>query len=187
MRNPMRIGRLSCPGRRRWAVVVVATLAVVGVPAVSQAGALASPGRAGQGLGSISCPAPGMCMATGGSSATNSPYVARWNGSSWKATPIGAISGATLNVNGVSCTSSKLCEAVGSTSQANANSLVEQWNGSSWARVPSPNEPNGGGVLDSVACPQATECWAVGSYGRGELTERFIERWNGSAWTIAVP
>jgi Galactose oxidase, central domain len=141
----------------------------------------------GEVLGSISCPAPGMCMATGLSTATNFPYVARWNGSSWKAAPIGAISGSTLHVNGVSCASSKLCEAVGYTTQANAGSLVEQWNGSSWARVPSPNEPNGEGVLDSVACPQATDCWAVGSYNRGELTERFIEHWNGSTWTIAVP
>jgi hypothetical protein len=145
------------------------------------------PGNGGKGLSSVSCPAAGMCMATGLAVATDSPFAVRWNGSSWVAAPIGAISGALDWVNGVSCPSPQRCEAVGYTNQASASSLVEQWNGSSWARVPSPNVPKGGGVFEGVACPQVSDCWAVGWYAVGEPDKVLIEHWNGTAWTIKVP
>jgi hypothetical protein len=141
----------------------------------------------GQTLSSVSCPASGMCMATGLSVGTDSAFAERWNGSSWAAAPFGAISGAQLWVNGVSCPTPQLCEAVGYTNQASASSLVEQWNGSSWTRIPSPNPPKGGGVFEGVACPQVTDCWAVGWYPAGLSAKVLIEHWNGTAWTIKVP
>jgi hypothetical protein len=146
-----------------------------------------SPAFQGKGLTSVSCPASGMCMATGLSVATDSPFAERWNGSSWRFAPFSAISGALFWVNGVSCPSPQRCEAVGYTNQASASSLVEQWNGSSWARIPSPNAPKGGGVFAGVACPQVTNCWAVGWYGAGVSDKVLIEHWNGTAWTIKVP
>jgi hypothetical protein len=81
-------------------------------------------------------------------------------------------------LNGVSCTSTTNCFAVGSSA---SGTLVERWNGTSWAVVPSPN-PTGETyiVLNSVSCTSTTNCFAVGSSASGTL----VERWNGTSWAI---
>jgi hypothetical protein len=48
----------------------------------------------------------------------------------------------------------------------------------SWLVFSAPNVP---GSLNAVTCNSASDCWAVGS---GGSSQTFIERWNGSSWSI---
>jgi len=74
-------------------------------------------------------------------------------------------------LEGVSCTSSTECTAVGS-------SVAERWNGTEWSpQTPSP------GALDAVSCTSSTACTAVGSeaaFSGGT----FAENWNGTTWSV---
>ncbi len=91
--------------------------------------------------------------------------------------------GATYSVlDGVSCTSTTNCFAVGSSGDGSVSStLIERWNGTSWAIIPSPN-PTGAtdSALNDVSCTSITNCFAVGTGGVGTL----VERWDGTSWAI---
>ena len=92
------------------------------------------------------------------------------------------------SLNGVSCTSSSNCVAVGSRS-AGAGTLVEKWNGSKWSVVTSPNPPgSSSSTLWSVACTAAANCMAVGDYNNSAHTATLptAERWNGSKWSVVT-
>ena len=89
-------------------------------------------------------------------------------------------------LNGVSCTSSTSCIAVGDYGHGMAVSgtLVESWNGSVWTVVPSPS-PGTASELSGVSCTSPTNCVAVGNYVNTWPTYKtLVESWNGSAWTV---
>jgi hypothetical protein len=113
--------------------------------------------------------------------------VEAWDGSAWTRrsapTPSGSTNG---SLNGVSCTSTAACTAVGTSTTSNGDqrTLAERWNGSSWSIKSSPN-PTGSSVLSGVSCTSATACVAVGNTVDVSGTELTLaERWNGSAWSI---
>jgi hypothetical protein len=126
-------------------------------------------------LGAVSCTSASFCIAVGNaetSSGALSVVVERWNGSTWALQSAPSPAGAYLE--GVSCTSTTDCEAVGGD---NAGSLAEHWNGSTWATQTIP-----GGGMSAVSCTSSSYCEAVG----GESAEH----WNGSNWaaqTISTP
>jgi hypothetical protein len=72
-------------------------------------------------------------------------------------------------LDGVACSSSTDCEAVGvyppSQPTGDYATLAEGWNGTTWAlqATPNPTDATGGG-LSEVTCPSSTECEAVGYY-----------------------
>ncbi len=74
----------------------------------------------------VSCVSPTFCMAVGDSA------LGKWNGTSWWAARSSAASG---DFNGVSCTSTSNCMAVG----GSGDTQTAHWNGSKWSTVPSPN------------------------------------------------
>ena len=135
-------------------------------------------------LNGVSCPTTTSCFAVGSSVdssfATNS-FVESWNGTTWSigASPNPA-GGTESSFNGVSCSTTTSCFAVGSyVDNASTVSLAESWNGTSWSPVAPPN-PAGVNdtALKSVSCPTDTNCSAVGSYsrvvrGRFTLVERY--------------
>jgi hypothetical protein len=90
-------------------------------------------------------------------------------------------------LNGLSCTSSTNCWAVGDYNLDNSTgskTLIEQWNGKSWNTVSSPNQSgDSGDQLNSVYCVKSSDCWAVGG-GEGFGTSMLIEQWNGSSWQL---
>jgi hypothetical protein len=97
-------------------------------------------------LGTLSCTSPANCFAVGSfdnatsDNATPYPLVERWNGKTWSVVAAAAsASGTGGSFNGVSCTTSRDCLAVGSVifNEFNQTALVEHWNGKSWAIVPS--------------------------------------------------
>ena len=141
------------------------------------------------GLTSVSCTSRTTCTAVGyfdqASSRPVYPLVERWNGSHWSVsrTPLQDIPPHGSVLNGVSCTSSAACTAVGYTSDAigNALPLVERWNGSQWSGQPAAIQPLGGrgGQLIGVSCTSTTACTAV-----GDLRNGLAENWNGMTWSV---
>jgi hypothetical protein len=98
-------------------------------------------------------------------------------------------------LNGVYCTSSTNCWAVGFYTRSSGGSELNEvlhWNGSKWSQVSVAN-PGGTGAnhfstLAGVRCLSAKDCWMVGYYskGRAEFSQAF--HWNGKSWsTVATP
>ncbi len=138
------------------------------------------PGIAFSGLLGVSCTAPSACTAVGASTSragASQAVVERWNGTSWRiqTTPNPPQGGGFLN--GVSCTSSSACTAVGT---SNAGTLAERWNGTNWHIQATPNPSQGGGGLSGVSCMSSSACTAVGASNAGTLAEQ----WNGTRWRV---
>ena len=148
-------------------------------------------------LSGVSCPASAFCVATdsdGGidSSGNGAPVIEVWNGSTWTAMALPEPSRGFPDgiVRGVSCSSATRCTAVGdngsTTNPGTSLPLAERWNGSTWTVQAPPAAPGpDGSSLSGVSCPAATSCTAVGtSQFSSAAPVAFIERWNGSSWTM---
>jgi hypothetical protein len=140
--------------------------------------AFAPPGAAANSLSAVSCVSAVFCEAVGSHPdradlATDS-LAEMWNGAAWKIqkmpNPAHATSGLRMSLAGVSCASTRFCEAVGSSSSA-AGGGAERWDGIGWNRQVVP-----GGALTSVSCTSATFCMAAGGDGH-------VDIWNGTSWS----
>ena len=128
-------------------------------------------------LRGVLCTSATACIAVGDANrgdGTNG-LVERWDGTTWtvQATPNPTGSGQNRELDGVSCTSTTACTAVGNDfdgSTETFKTLAERWNGTAWTVQPTP----GAGLLFDVSCGSPTACIAVGS---------FTERWDGTTWT----
>lgn len=130
----------------------------------------------------VSCVSTKTCVTVGrydNKAGDELPLVEHWNGSKWlvQSVPIPRKS-SEVTLDGVSCSSTKACVAVGSfvNSVDDEFPLVERWNGSKWSIQPVPRTT---GALVSVSCPSRTGCTAVGQDGD---ENPLVERWNGSRW-----
>ena len=140
----------------------------------------------GQGLlDSVSCWAPGHCVAVGTFYAheplpttivKQSPIAERWNGKKWSVTTL-PHSG-TAFIDGVSCVSASSCLAVGGKEPENTvdstRSIADAWNGKAWRAIPVATPKRGTGKtgpypnmneLGAVRCATATDCLAFGLAG----------------------
>jgi hypothetical protein len=144
-------------------------------------------------LDAVSCSSATTCTAVG--SYENSSYAEltlaeAWNGTSWTVqttpNPSGASYGSDLE--GVSCSSTTACTAVGESQDSSGfySTLSEVWNGTSWTVLTTPNRKGAiANELDAVSCRSATACTAVGSYENSSgPTSALAEAWNGTSWTI---
>ncbi len=143
---------------------------------------------------SVSCPIGwNTCVAVG--EAASKPVASVWNGSSWSVSMLSLPPGAELAaLEGISCSSSTSCKAVGSYKEAGKprKTLAESWNGTAWSILATPNPSAEGHItLRAITCTSASGCTAVGSYvakvkGGGIEDERktLVESWNGSEWAI---
>ncbi len=50
---------------------------------------------------------------------------------------------------------------------------------------PRPTPAPQNNYLNAISCISTSQCWAVGDYYNGSTYQTLIERWNGSAWSIA--
>ena len=114
-------------------------------------------------------------------------YGMHWNGTTWSSQLITVKSQDNSWLNGVSCSSTTACTAVGSsanghTSESLHKPLAERWNGTTWTEQESlVIEGSPETYFESVACPSASSCLAVGSYtGNNPVAMR----WNGSSWEL---
>jgi hypothetical protein len=124
---------------------------------------------------SVSCPAPGYCMAGGSVDAGQGariPVDATWNGLIWSAVktiaPPRTGPGAGV-IASLSCAGSRFCVAAGS------NEDLLQWNGNRWSYPRQLNVPDDGDSF-VVSCVSASFCMAVGN------SDSAVSIWNGHTW-----
>jgi hypothetical protein len=117
--------------------------------------------------------------------------VLRWDGSSWQvvASPdaLGASGKPFDELTGLVAYGGGLW-AVGSYGDSSGtpheHPLVERWAGSQWSLV-NAEAPPGRHAFQAVTATGASDAWAVGaSYEGGGGPFTFVERWDGSSWTI---
>ena len=149
-------------------------------------------------LTDVSCTSSTICVAVGfyvNSSSVQQTLAETWNGTSWSTVSSPNEGSGPNELDGVSCTSSTNCVAVGFyTAVIVVNpdfppinviqTLVETWNGTSWSIISSPNAGSDElNQLLGVSCSSSTSCVAVGFWAVG-TTQTLIEAWNGTSWSL---
>lgn len=139
-------------------------------------------------LTGVSCVSITFCMATGVANQDdpNQRAVAeRWDGKEWSPTaPLTPVGGTHGELDGVSCTSSDYCFAVGgyaSGLSGPSDTLIERWDGASWTIESHPTSASSSGPLTAVSCPADKACTAVGAT---TTTGPLAEHWDGTSWRI---
>ena len=153
-----------------------------------------TPSTPNQGTGSnylngVSCASSISCVAVGqytNGSSISQTLVETWNGTGWSITSSPNKGTAYNTLDGVACTSSTSCVAVGFYFGSTDQTLVETWNGTTWSATTSPNQGTGGNDLGGVACTSSTSCMAVGYYFNGSADQTLAESWNGTVWSIVA-
>ena len=125
----------------------------------------------GSGLMGVSCVSSSTCQAVGvqvSPSGPNQTLIESWRGGAWSVLPSptpGALGG---SLDGISCTTTNHCVAVGSSPNASNKelTLIESWDGISWSVVSSPNmsiliPP----VVGMASTPTGDGYWLVDSSG----------------------
>ncbi|HEX4491553.1 MAG TPA: hypothetical protein VH914_10140 [Acidimicrobiia bacterium] len=132
-------------------------------------------------LTDISCVSSDFCVAVGerfSSQAGNDPtLIETWNGTSWSLTDTSALT-SEGGLNGVACTSTTACVAVG------GGPIAALWDGVQWTASTVPAPSAFGGDLEDISCPSPSACVAVGTYNTAPNAQgTLVESWDGSAWT----
>jgi len=131
---------------------------------------------------------PLIITATNKYGTARQPFTLTITNATWTLTAVPSPPGATTSVlGGVSCVSSRWCEATGdyvsgSTPEA---MLAQQWNGSTWSiqTVP-PIAGSPQALLQGVSCASTSFCEAVGNHINAENNGLpAAAQWNGTQWT----
>lgn len=160
---------------------------------------------------SVSCWAANGCMAVGSyrHEDRDLPLAERWNGSTWSAEtpPPLTTKKDEYSLTGVSCTSSKDCNALGTEYDGmdtpGIGTIAEYWNGTKWTKKTVTNEifnisetlkPVERVNLVGLSCTSTESCTGVGSFRveyyneslgkRVEERGALVETWNGKAWAV---
>ncbi len=143
-------------------------------------------------LVAVSCSSTSNCIAVGdygSKKAADLTLAEVWNGTTWSVESTPNPSGATTSsLDGVSCTSSTACQAVGNYFNKSGTefTLAEALSGTTWSVASTPN-PTGSTfpTLSGVSCVSSTTCEAVGNYFNSAGDQlNLAEAWNGTAWSI---
>ena len=172
---------------RRWVTALMA-LAVAGALSVAMIGPATTASAATAGWTLATTPTPGEAPLPATNSASHAPA----------ANP-------TVEENGVSCTSSAFCVAVGdyldSGGVAQRDGLIDTYSGGTWTATVAPEpatnsagagpgtDTNGHQVahLESVSCASAGNCVAVGDYEDANgFVYGLIEVLSGGTWTATA-
>jgi len=130
-------------------------------------------------LEAVSCISRSFCGAVGNQTAAHGDFertLAETTATSdWAVEPSGDASTFANGLDGVSCTSDKLCRAVGWFFNGTKHQpLVEEWDGIAWSTQAAPSF---GAALTAVSCRSENACTAVGYLG-------LIESFDGSKWSV---
>ena len=144
-----------------------------------------NPGGQGQNTNAaVSCAGPTFCVTVGSwvdLADTPLTLAEAWNGASWVREPTPNPAGATgAGLNGVSCTGSSDCTAVGAVNGTGSSgaTLAESQHGSTWTVQSTPNPSDAVfSVLSGVDCGPAGSCLAVGNFYNGSATQTLVERY----------
>jgi hypothetical protein len=199
------LAEVSCPSTTLCYAVGWVTTATATTPIVEQYSAgtwtqqtvtLPAGGTAGK-LLDVSCTSTTACTAVGHYDATANPrrtLVYRWNGTSWSVqSSANPASHTGSELQGVSCTSSTNCVAVGNYTDSLSvqHALSETWNGALWslktvADPASATDP----ILYDVSCWTSPSfgCEGVGGYNGATNIEPYAANYNGTTWSLqSVP
>ena len=127
---------------------------------------------------STSCTAVGNYIDSSGVSQTLTEY---WNGASWSTVSSQDSSSSDNNyLNGVSCTSSSNCMAVGNYIASGVTyTLTESFNGASWSIDTSTNPSSVLNILYGVYCSSSSSCLATGvDTGSSGMHQSLAELWS---------
>ncbi|MBV8638498.1 MAG: hypothetical protein JO322_10460 [Candidatus Eremiobacteraeota bacterium] len=129
------------------------------------------------------------------STASEKPFVARWNGARWTNVPVPAPNindaGFDTRIGGLDATSGSDAWLVGFVPDLPAPlGFIEHFNGTSWRQVPLPAIPvqgSDGEELDGVYARTVNDAWAVGAVWIGSSPGAQMQRtltlhWNGTRW-----
>lgn len=121
-------------------------------------------------LKSVSCTSSSSCTATGTywpKEGTTDSFAERWNGTEWTVQSVPQPGETTSNsLDGVSCTTTSACMAVGVSYIKNYIPLADQWNGTEWLTQKPPAEEGKGWLSGGVSCSETRFCVAVGNTGK---------------------
>jgi hypothetical protein len=148
-------------------------------------------------IGSVSCAKSGSCWTVGaysGVSGASLNQALHWNGSAWSLVatpqPDGTGAGSSNGLNGVTCTASAACWAVGTFGTGMQPGLTQalRFVGGSWSLVATPDpggaSPGDFNQLAGVACGSPASCWAVGAIQTGGGPQLNLAlHWDGSTWS----
>jgi hypothetical protein len=142
-------------------------------------------------LRGISCKVITACIAVGSSvkEGKQTALAIRGNSGTWSLQTVPMPEAGTASeLNGVECTSSTFCVAVGKYNVSGSTywAMAATWNGTEWSlkTVPKPEGAKRSILLD-VSCSDSSNCTAVGGYlNSGSVQVTFVERWNGTSWTL---
>ncbi len=141
-------------------------------------------------LNSVSCTSSTNCVAVGyyanPSVQAGQTLIETWNGTAWSVTSSPNEGSGDNHLNGVSCTSSTNCVAVGDYINASHlyQTLAETWNGTIWSVTPSPSPGSYSNTLANVSCTSATSCLADGGSISSGVGQTLVETWNGTIWSV---
>jgi hypothetical protein len=139
---------------------------------------------------SVTCASDTSCFAIADRGKT-AQAVEHWNGSTWSPTaqpPIDPVPSDARFV-AVACATETRCFAVGNhTTTAHNNppfSFIERSAGNAWS-VDVSRERGGASTsrLSGVSCPGPKVCFAVGTWSAYGAAMTFVERWNGTTWSL---
>jgi hypothetical protein len=160
-------------------------------------------GATGSTLSAVSCTSGSACVAVGyytmnrnGNPSPNQPgsipLAESWDGSKWTVQPVPDPAGASSRyLTGVSCTSSRACQAVGGSlydanpPKASIQALSASRHGNKWTVQLMP-EPAGdtNTILTALSCAPAGTCTAIGYLTRGFSGMPLVEAWDGKSWAV---
>lgn len=130
----------------------------------------------------VTCLTSSSCLLVGFQSGVgNDALIADYNGSAFSAMTAATT---TSELYDTTCGPS-LCFAVGTDYSGTPSPHAESYNGSSWSTMSMP-APSGStfGVALGIGCPTSSACFAAGWYQNASATLPFVERWNGTSWSI---
>jgi hypothetical protein len=99
------------------------------------------------------------------------------------------VTGTDVELKDISCASQTFCVAVGVNfvSLTERDIVVFQWNGTSWASVSAPDVvPGYDNFMSGVSCVSTSFCVAIGTWQSTAQQQPLLERWDGTAWTVAA-
>lgn len=149
----------------------------------------AAPGAAYNRLSSISCPAPGSCVAVGwqqGPGGLVQTLVETLSSKTWRVVQSPNAGNGDNYLTGVFCMSATSCVAVGYYSSGKTDkALAEVLSGGTWQLSSAPDKGTGNNYLSSVSCPAGNLCFAVGYYqGPAGHYQALAEAWSAGAWSM---
>jgi hypothetical protein len=114
------------------------------------------------------------------------PMAEQWDGTSWTLTTVPEPKNTEAYLEGVSCSSSTFCMAVGYyfNSAGAVVALTEHWDGTHWS-IAATGAPHT--QLWGVSCPSSAACEAAGYRVAGSRASVMAERWNGAQWVVQTP